>query len=48
MGFNHDLNDSTMAQICNSFAHFTTAQLSWHMQKYDVIGSLFFHVIKKL
>ena len=31
-----------MSKTGNNFAHATTAQLSWHVQKYDLIGSLFF------
>ena len=30
-----------MIQWGHKFAHVTTAQLSWHVQNYDLIGSLF-------
>ena len=32
----------TMIQSGHNFAHVTTTQLSWHVQNYDLIWSLFF------
>ena len=32
-----------MIQSCHNFSHAMTAQLSWHVQNYDMIGSFFVH-----